>query len=178
MNPIATVFIGLGSNLNCPEEQIQNALNALSQLPDCSNLQCAPWYTSKAIGPKGQPDYINTVVSLQTTLPALDLLHALQKIENQQGRQRTIRWGARTLDLDLLLYNNTQLNTDELTLPHPEIQNRSFVLLPLYDLTPELILSDGSALSDLVELCDKSELTMIRRSEQVIIEQTGLEVSP
>lgn len=162
MNVLSLVFIGLGSNLNQPERQIQEALDALNILPSCSNLRCAPWYLSKAIGPTGQPDYINTVASLETSLPALDLLHQLQSIENQQGRQRDIRWGARTLDLDLLLYDNACLNTDELQLPHPEIQNRSFVLAPLYDLAPSTVLPTGESLESLAHHCDRSDLQLIK----------------
>ena len=161
MNALSLTFIGLGSNLNQPETQIQKALEALNVIPLCSNLKCAPWYSSVALGPTGQPDYINTVASLETSLSALDLLHELQSIENQQGRQRDIRWGARTLDLDLLLYDNTCLNTDELQLPHPEIQNRSFVLLPLYDLAPNTVLPSGERLETLVNNCDTSGLQLI-----------------
>lgn len=162
MNALLSIaFIGLGSNLNHPKRQIQEALDALNSLQSCANLSCAPWYASKAIGPEGQPDYINTVASIETSLTALDLLRQLQTIENQQGRQRDIRWGARTLDLDLLLYDNVCLETNELQLPHPEIQNRSFVLVPLYDLAPSLILPLGESLEVLANHCDRSGLQLI-----------------
>ncbi len=161
MSKYSQTFIGLGSNLEDPACQINNALKALSELPNSKELICAPWYSSKAVGPGEQPDYINSVASLKTTLPQLELLHYLQAIENQQGRKRDIRWGARTLDLDLLLYDNIQHNSDELTLPHPEIQHRSFVLLPLYDLAPELILPNGDKLEELAKQCDTSGLKLM-----------------
>lgn len=163
MSQHSLAFIGLGSNLDKPAEQIQRALDSMATLPDCSELQCAPWYSSKAIGPAGQPDYINTVASLKTQLSPLALLHQLQAIENQQGRQRHIRWGARTLDLDLLVYDNVCLDTDELQVPHPEIHKRNFVLLPLYKLAPALVLPDGRDLKALVAKCDMNNLKQIQQ---------------
>lgn len=157
----ANVYIGLGSNLDNPPQHIQDALNALSVLNHCRHVKSAPWYSSKAIGPGEQPDYVNTVVSLQTRLSPIDLLHQLQAIENQHGRERNIRWGARTLDLDLLLCDNVHINSEALTVPHPEMQNRNFVLFPLYDLAPSLTLPNGSELADLVKHCDASDLQPI-----------------
>jgi 2-amino-4-hydroxy-6-hydroxymethyldihydropteridine diphosphokinase len=154
-------FIGLGSNLNKPEQQIRAGIDALTQIAGVEDVTSAPWYRSQAIGPGEQPDYINTVVKLTTTLEPHSLLQCLQSIENVQGRQRKIRWGARTLDLDLLLYNQQQICTDDLVVPHPEMQNRAFVLLPLYDLEPSLILPGGERLTDLVKQCDKIGLQKI-----------------
>ena len=163
MSKPAQAFIGLGSNLDKPAEQITQALDAMAKLAHCTQLECAHWYSSKAIGPGDQPDYINTVASLNTTLTPRELLGALQGIENQQGRQRDIRWGARTLDLDLLLYNDIQLHSEELTLPHPALKQRNFVLVPLYDLAPALVLPDGSPLADLVQQCGREQLSLIDR---------------
>lgn len=157
----ATTFIGLGSNLDRPKKQIATALEAMVTLPQCYNLQCAPWYQSQAIGPGEQPDYINTVVKLETTLSARELLRTLQVIEDRQGRQRSIRWGARTLDLDILLYNNEQCDSEILRLPHPQMHLRSFVLLPLYKLAPALKLPNGQTLAELVKRCDCSNLRMV-----------------
>jgi len=161
VKPYSTAFIGLGSNLDEPNEQVHQALTALANLASCKELESAPWYSSKAIGPEGQPDYINTVARLKTLLSPTELLTQLHNIENAQGRQRLVRWGARTLDLDLLLYNDIELNTDKLTIPHPEIRNRSFVLLPLYNLSPTLILPNGEKLETLVQQCDQSDLTLL-----------------
>ena len=144
-----TTYIGLGSNLESPADQIKSALFALEALPQCQHTQCSPWYSSLAVGPGEQPDYINAVVHLETQLTPIDLLRQLQAIENEHGRQRSIRWGARTLDLDLLLYDNVNIDTEELQLPHPEMANRNFVIYPLYDLAPELVLPNGQNISDI-----------------------------
>ncbi len=158
-----TVYIGLGSNLESPQAQINSALTALQALPQSQYLQCSHWYSSKAIGPGEQPDYINAVAALETQLSPLALLHELQGIENAHGRQRDIRWGARTLDLDLLLYDNVCIETEELHIPHPEMTKRNFVLYPLYDVAPSLILPDGQAVSTLIE---STSMSGIQRTTQ------------
>lgn len=149
----ATAYIALGSNLDDPPAQIQRALSALAQLPETKLTACAPWYYSTAIGPGTQADYINTVACLCTGLAPLELLHALQTIETAQGRIRTQHWGARTLDLDLLLYDDLSLETEELSLPHPRLTERNFVLIPLHDLVPELLLPDGTAIKQWLANC-------------------------
>lgn len=151
MSLYSTVYIGLGSNLENPEAQINSALSALQTLPNSQGLQCSHWYRSKAIGPGEQPDYINAAASLETQLSPFELLHQLQRIENDHGRQRNIRWGARTLDLDLLLYGNICIDTEELHIPHPEMTNRNFVLYPLQDISPALIFPNGQSLSTVIE---------------------------
>lgn len=151
-------FIGLGSNLDDPAQQIQTAVAALKNTPQIQFATLSPLYRSTAIGPGLQPDYINAVVELFTTLPATALLHALQAIETQQGRIRTIRWGARSLDLDLLLYGMDTIDSVELTVPHPRMITRNFVLYPLYDLAPELILPDGTPLAALLDCCPGTDL--------------------
>ena len=143
-----TAYIGLGSNLQNPHLQIRTALNELEQLPQSKQLTCSPWYSSTAVGPGDQPDYINAVAHLQTRFSPLELLEQLQQVENQHGRQREVRWGARTLDLDLLLYDDIRMDTKALQLPHPEILNRNFVLYPLMDLAPEFMLPNGQSVKE------------------------------
>ncbi|MFT6791723.1 MAG: 2-amino-4-hydroxy-6-hydroxymethyldihydropteridine diphosphokinase [Cellvibrionaceae bacterium] len=157
----SVAYIGVGSNLNEPLRQVQKGLQALAELPRTEGYQYAQWYQSKAVGPGKQPDYINTVARLDTLLKPLPLLERLQMIENQHGRQRSIRWGARTLDLDLLLYDDECLNQESLVLPHPRIYQRGFVLLPLFDLAPDLVFPDGKYLRRQVQRCDTSDLTLI-----------------
>ncbi len=147
MNNDFQTYIGLGSNLEDPMIQIQRAITALSVLSRCRQLVCSPLYRSRAIGPGDQPDYINAVVALRTQLSPQQLLEELQAIENAQGRQRTIVWGPRTLDLDLLLYDKLRLDTPALTLPHPQMMGRNFVLCPLYDVAPDLVMVDGTPLA-------------------------------
>lgn len=151
-------FVGLGSNLDDPAQQIQTAVAALKNAPQIQFTELSPLYRSVAIGPGSQPDYINAVAELLTTLPADALLRELQAIETAQGRIRTVRWGARNLDLDLLLYGMDTINSAELTVPHPRMTARNFVLYPLYDLAPELILPDGTSLAALLDCCPDTDL--------------------
>lgn len=146
-------YIGMGSNLNRPALQINKAIKALNQLPATRLLQVAPLYRSSAVGPGIQADYLNTVAELATGLGALALLQKLQTIEQAQGRRRIIRWGPRTLDLDILLYGQHSVDSTELTIPHPRMHLRNFVLFPLGDIAPNLILPNGRPLHQLLANC-------------------------
>ena len=156
-----TAYIGLGSNLDKPLQQVTTAINALASLGQI--VRRSPWYTSKAVGPANadgtpQPDYINGVAELHTALDACTLLNALQSIEQTQGRQRNQRWGARTLDLDILLFNNLAMDIPGLIIPHPRMLERNFVLVPLFDIAPGLILPDGRKLADIASALDSGGL--------------------
>lgn len=131
-------YLAIGSNLHHPLQQVTTALESLAKIPDLRLLRRSPWYLSKAVGPGDQADYLNGVIELETTFAPKALLHCLQNIETQQGRQRSIRWGARTLDLDILLYGDLCINTPELQIPHPRMAERNFVLAPLATLNPQL----------------------------------------
>ncbi len=143
---MALVYIGLGSNLSDPKQQIQIALDALTQLK-CSEITLvSSLYFSRPMGPQDQPDYMNAVVALTTTLVPLALLDELQAIENKSGRVRKDnRWGARILDLDILLYDNEVINNERLTVPHYGLELREFVLLPLAEISPALSLPNGKS---------------------------------
>jgi 2-amino-4-hydroxy-6-hydroxymethyldihydropteridine diphosphokinase len=145
---LTRVYVGLGSNLSLPELQLTHAFLALKQIPYSHQFECSPLYKSKAVGPE-QPDYINACSTFVTELKPLELLDALQAIETAQGRTRTLHWGPRTLDLDLLLYGSLTLDTPRLTLPHALLQQRNFVVIPLYDLNPDLILPCGAPIAHL-----------------------------
>lgn len=132
------VTIGLGANLGEPMVALEAACAALAGLPQTHWLQRSPWYRSAPVDATG-PDFVNAVVALETELAPLALLDALQAIELAHGRERPYRNAPRTLDLDLLLYDDLQLQTDRLTLPHPRVTERAFVLLPLLDLQPDLM---------------------------------------
>ena len=161
MTELACAYIGLGSNLDSPATQLQNALDALASHKAIASVQCSPWYQSRAVGPGEQPDYINAVAKMTTSLAPEDLLTVLQTIENAQGRTREIRWGARTLDLDVLLYDEIIIQTDRLTIPHPELHQRSFVLKPLADLAPTLCVPGGESVAQLLARSDCSDLMQI-----------------
>ncbi len=151
-NPRVTVYVGLGSNLENPIRQIQTASLALNNIPETKLMSQSSLYQSKPMGPADQGDYINSVAELSTSLSSLALLDQIQDIENAQGRVRkTEKWGARTLDLDLLLYGCQIISTPRLSVPHYGMKERLFVLLPLIEIAPTLRLPDNSQLSDLVK---------------------------
>ncbi|QDJ12557.1 2-amino-4-hydroxy-6-hydroxymethyldihydropteridine diphosphokinase [Mergibacter septicus] len=152
------VYIGLGSNLADPIAQLQQAVKNLATLPDTEVVTVSSFYRSKPLGPQDQPDYINAVLALKTNLSPLTLLEKLQQIEQQQGRVRLRRWGERTLDLDILLYNQEVIQTERLVVPHYDMHNRAFVIIPLYQIAPNLILPTGQALTELVKQFDLKEL--------------------
>ena len=155
-----TSYIGLGSNLEQPIEQLKSALQLMAQLPASELQACSPFYRSRAIGPGVQPDYINAVAQLDTLLEPKQLLGLLQDIEQQHGRLRMERWGPRTLDLDLLLFDQLTLDTPELQLPHPRMQQRDFVLVPLHDICPQLRLPNGAVVAELIATMDTSEMAL------------------
>lgn len=143
-------FIGLGSNLHGPREQIRRALQALDALPESRLVAASRLYRSPPMGPADQPDYINAVAALETGLAPLELLHGLQAIERDFGRQRLRRWGERIIDLDLLLYDGLRLDLPGLILPHPGLGARAFVLRPLAELAPGLAIPGLGRLEELL----------------------------
>lgn len=145
-------YIGLGSNLEDPLDQVTRALAELGSLADTRLVARSAFYQSRAIGPE-QPDYINAVAQLETRLAPLALLDALQAIEQAHQRVRLQHWGPRTLDLDLLLYGTDTLQHPRLTVPHPYLTQRGFVLYPLADIEPNLQLPDGQSLQTLLRQC-------------------------
>lgn len=147
--PVA--YIGLGSNLNNPCLQLKTALVSVKKISKTSLMTVSPFYSNPPLSDATQPTYVNAVAKLQTLLSPIALLAALQEIEQAQGRVRYQRWQSRTLDLDLLLFENEVMQTEEITLPHPGIQSRSFVIYPLLHLDENLILPDGTALKSLTK---------------------------
>lgn len=148
------VYIGLGSNLAEPLEQLRGALAALAALPCSQLVATSSFYASDPLGPPDQPRYVNAVAALDTTLAPLALLDALQAIELHQGRERKAeRWGPRTLDLDILLFGDHVLDEPRLTVPHYHMHARAFVLYPLAELAPTLRLPDGRPLAALLAHC-------------------------
>ena len=156
---MAAVYIALGSNMDSPHNQLDSALETIAQHPDMQLIGVSSRYQTPPIGPQ-QPDFINAAAQLSTELSPLALLDALQAIEQQQNRVRSIHWGPRTLDLDILLYNNALgdslvIESERLTIPHPRISERAFVLVPLADINPQLALPSGETVAELLANCSQ-----------------------
>lgn len=157
-------YIALGANLEQPIRQLQQAIDALRQLPQCQWQGCSSFYRSAPMGPQDQPDYVNAVAALDTTLTAHALLDATQAIELAHGRVRKAqRWGPRTLDLDILLYGTDRISDERLTIPHYGMTTRNFVLYPLYELAPDCQLPDGTPIEALLAKCPEQDLQRITR---------------
>jgi len=155
-------YIGLGSNLNDPVAQILQALKSLQALPATSVVRHSRLYRNPPLGPQDQPDYVNAVAAVSTELDAVGLLSAVQSIEREQGRTRDGgRWGPRTLDLDILVYGDTQIDQAGLRVPHPGIAERPFVLVPLAEIAPELHVPGLGAVASLLRAVDRSSLVAI-----------------
>jgi 2-amino-4-hydroxy-6-hydroxymethyldihydropteridine diphosphokinase len=138
-------YVGLGSNLRQPRLQVSEALAELAVLPQTRLSARSSLYRTRPLGPAGQPDYVNAVAAITTGLSAQALLEALQALENRHGRVRTdVRWGPRTLDLDLLLYGDAVIDTPRLQVPHPRMAERAFVLVPLAEIAPDDLQIPGS----------------------------------
>jgi len=152
------VYVALGANLAEPIQQLNAAVKALKALTVNDTFIVSNYYASQPMGNVVQPDYVNAVAGFQTTLTPIELLDALQHIEQQQGRERLEHWGPRTLDLDLLLYGQQCINEPRLTVPHYGIKQRSFVLVPLADIAPSLTLPCNTSLESLISVSMRDEL--------------------
>jgi 2-amino-4-hydroxy-6-hydroxymethyldihydropteridine diphosphokinase len=147
-------YIGLGSNLAEPVEQIKSARIAIAAIPGVQELAFSSLYYSLPMGPQDQPDYVNAVMCIATGLLPMALLRCLQNIENEHGRIRKgERWGARTLDLDVLIYGDQEIDLPDLTVPHKGLTERSFVLYPLFEIAPQLLVPGKGPIADLVAKC-------------------------
>ncbi|MGO2234667.1 2-amino-4-hydroxy-6-hydroxymethyldihydropteridine diphosphokinase [Marinomonas sp. UCMA 3892] len=155
-------YIGLGSNLENPVAQLDRAIDTLKKHDDLKNLRVSSIYGSKPVGPQDQPDYINAVATFETNLSPIDLLDLLQSIEQSQRRVRERHWGPRTLDLDLLLYGQETILSPRLTVPHPFMLERGFVIKPLSDLAPDMLLANGKTVTEQLQQLDTNDLVFIK----------------
>ena len=147
-------YIGLGSNLATPVAQIKSARTAIAALAGVQELGFSSLYRSTPMGPQDQPDYVNAVMAIATDLSPMALLRCLQSIENNQGRVRAgEQWGARTLDLDVLMYGDQKIDLPDLTVPHKGLADRSFVLYPLFEIAPQLLVPGKGSIANLVATC-------------------------
>lgn len=155
---MANVYIGLGSNLENPLSQLQIAVEQLESLPETALVGCSQFYGSKPLGPDDQPDFVNAVCQIETQLSPHVLLSVLQQIEIEQGRIKKRHWGERLIDLDILLYADEIIKTTDLTIPHAEIALRDFVLMPLAEISPDLVIPGLGSVETLISDLETSYL--------------------
>lgn len=152
------VFIGIGSNMGRKEDNIRRALDLLNENPGISVTGVAPLYSTGPVGHTDQDWFLNTVALLETGFSPHELLFFLMDVENKMGRERTIRWGPRVIDLDILLYGDSVIDSPDLQVPHPRLEERAFVVVPLADLCPDLILPGGSTAAGLAAVLSRAQL--------------------
>lgn len=155
--------IGIGSNLDDPARQVDEALEQLAAIPATRVQRVSNLYRNPPMGPPGQPDYVNAVAALLTRLEPRPLLSALQEIEQRQGRDRSTEehWGPRRIDLDILTYGLRVITEPGLTIPHPGIPERNFVLFPLLEIAPELSVPGHGSVRRLASMVDSSNLERV-----------------
>ncbi|MBT0587682.1 2-amino-4-hydroxy-6-hydroxymethyldihydropteridine diphosphokinase [Alteromonas oceanisediminis] len=162
------VFIGLGSNLQhpnfgSPQAQIERAIKILAAQEQLTVISVSSIYASAPMGPPDQPDYANAVAQLNCAASADELLDLLQRIELDFGRERKQeRWGPRTLDLDILLFDQQMIHSQRLTVPHYGMAEREFVLVPLYELAPDMVMPDGRPIAAWVAQCSLKGLKRVK----------------
>lgn len=158
---MAIAYIALGSNLNNPVKQVQNALRFIADIEKTQLIAESSLHETAPLGPQDQPNYINQVIAVETQLTPHALLQALLAIEKSMGRVRDVRWGPRIIDCDILLFGREIIATDDLVIPHPEMTKRAFVLYPLAEIAPDLVLPSGETVQMLltefesVLICEK-----------------------
>jgi len=157
----ATVYIGLGANLAQPEHQLEQAFGALSRLPQTQLIARSALYRSAPVGKIDQPDFVNAVAMLRTELSPHALLHALLDLEAKQGRVRSEPNAARTLDLDLLLYDDRVIHEPDLDIPHPRMHQRAFVLVPLVELNPAVMIPGQGQAAQLLSQVAGQDVTRL-----------------
>ena len=157
------IFLGLGSNLGDRENNIASALSSLAIHPQIQLCQTSSLYQTAPVGYLDQPDFLNAVVSLRTKLLPLELLDVCQAVEQQLGRVRTEKWGPRTIDIDLLVYHDLVCHSDRLTLPHPRLKERCFVLVPLAEIASDTPVSDGMTAVELLAGCLDQQVNIYKQ---------------
>lgn len=160
-------FVALGSNLESPAQQVRLAISALDQLPSTRVVQASSLYQTPPWGVLDQPDFVNAVAELETALTPHDLLSELQRLEEAAGRVRARRFGPRVLDLDLLWHGQGAIETPLLTLPHPRMHERAFVMLPLAEIAPGLGLATGTTAAQQAARLDAAGILRLPPSQPV-----------
>jgi 2-amino-4-hydroxy-6-hydroxymethyldihydropteridine pyrophosphokinase len=154
---VATAYLSMGSNLGDRLAFLRSGVKGLVAAPGVRVVKLSSIYETTPVGVTGQPDYLNLVAAIETGLTPHELLSTCLAIEKENGRERSVRWGARTLDLDILLYDDVQMETDDLVIPHPRMKERAFVLVPLLEIEPEIVVLGQPASVWLKQIPDKGQ---------------------
>ena len=154
-------FVALGSNLQDPQAQVERALQTIANTANITLIKASSLYKTAPVGYENQPDFINAVAEIETDLNPIALLQTLLEIETQHGRERPFPNAPRVLDLDVLLYEGVATNTPELTLPHPRMHNRGFVMLPLAEIAPKINIGNHGYADDLAAKCDNQGVSKL-----------------
>ncbi|SDD68215.1 2-amino-4-hydroxy-6-hydroxymethyldihydropteridinediphosphokinase [Terribacillus halophilus] len=154
-------WIALGSNISPRETYLEQAAQKLKERPGIRLKQVSTVYETDPVGYEDQDQFLNLVVEVETSLEPMELLHICQNIEQELGRERVIRWGPRTVDLDILLYSTENMNVEELILPHPRMHERAFVLVPLAEIAPDLLLK-GKQIKEWLDSMAEQDVRSIR----------------
>ncbi len=144
----ATCYLGLGSNIGDRGANLATALRRLGQVPTVEILKTSSIYETGPVGPQDQPDFFNQVAQAEVTCTPRQLLELIHGIEQEMGRVRTRRWGERVIDIDILLYGDQEISKPDLQIPHPCMVARQFVIVPLAEIAPDLVLPDGQRAAD------------------------------
>lgn len=166
MTECLAVYIAVGANADHPLQQVNMAVRDIGDLSSMRVVKCSSWYLSHPMGgPSDQPMFVNGVVMVETKLEPLVLLNQLQRLERKQGRDRSqvMRWGPRVIDLDILLYGSDVMKSDHLTVPHPRLFEREFVLYPLAEIAPELVLPTGEGVLALKAACPPRGIMVLHK---------------
>jgi 2-amino-4-hydroxy-6-hydroxymethyldihydropteridine diphosphokinase len=158
------VYIGMGSNMGSKAENLARARQMIEAIDDVNIVKASSLYQTPPWGKTDQEDFINQVIAIDTELPPLELLHELQNLEIKLGRQRHEHWGPRVIDLDILLFGEENIATEELKVPHPYVMQRLFVLMPLQEIEPDMAFPDGSKIAEVLNrLTGSAEASDIRK---------------
>jgi len=154
---MSQVFLGLGSNLGNRLEYITKAIQLMEEHPEIQFVRQSSVYETEPFGYKEQPDFLNMVIEISTTLSPIDLLDYIHLVENQLGRKRTIRWGPRTIDIDILLYDGKMIKSEKLQVPHPYLTKRLFVLIPLAEIYNGIIPGESLPIDKIIDSLEQRE---------------------
>jgi len=160
------IVLGLGSNIGNREENIKRALKALDAHPAIEIVRVSSLYETAPVGYTEQPEFLNAVAQISTSLQPLKLLEFCLSIERELGRVREVKWGPRTIDIDVLLYDTVELSSEQLTLPHPRFHERCFVLIPLAEIAPDTVVYQGKTVADCLGECTDSDVRLYKKVSQ------------